>query len=33
MPTFIDLTGQNINNWHIIKRDIEYKGKVVKWIC
>lgn len=33
MPTFIDLTGQDINNWHIIKRDIEYKGKSVKWIC
>lgn len=33
MGKFIDLTGQQYNDWLVLYRDIEYSGSKIKWVC
>ena len=33
MGKFIDMTGWEINDWHIIQKDLNNKDKTIKWSC
>lgn len=33
MGKFIDLTGQQYNDWLVLYKDTNYSGSKIKWIC
>lgn len=33
MGKFIDLTGQQYNDWLVLYKDTKYTGSHIKWVC